>query len=74
MTAAARRAVLRSRLGQARAASYNAAGEFKRLCEIHPTRVKPHDLDAAAEAVILAAAEVRMAARALMLHRVRVAA
>lgn len=69
MTRQERAVFLREQFEQARADALEAAYDFNRLTEQHT--VKPRVIDDAAQRVILAAAEVRMAARALTLNRVR---
>lgn len=69
MTRQERAVFLREQLEQARADALEVSAVFDRAIEA--AEATPQELDKAAEAVILAAAEVRLAARALMLNRVR---
>ena len=63
-----RRGFLREQFKQARADAVEAACDFDEAVQAH--HITPKALDEAAERVMLAAAEVRLAARALTLHRV----
>ena len=69
MTAAKRRTFLRERLEQARAEALGVAYDFHELTEVHESRLDVRKLGKVAQRVILAAAEVRMAARALDLAK-----
>lgn len=69
MTRAERTQHLREQFEQARADALEAAYDFDHLCEAY--KATPKELDDAAQRVILAAAQVRMAARAVMLDSPR---
>ena len=69
MTAAERRRMFRDRLGLARANALDAAYDFNELTEVHESRLDVRKLGKVAQAVILAAAEVRIAVRALELAK-----
>lgn len=74
MTRRERAVFLREQLEQARADALDASSDFQHLTTLTASELDVLELDKAAQAVILAAAEVRLAARAVILHgRVRAA-
>jgi hypothetical protein len=75
MTAATKRkardAFLRDQLARARTDALDVAGDFRRLCEVHPSRLNLRSLAEVTYRVGMKAAEVRIAVFACKYHRVR---
>lgn len=69
VTRTERKAFLREQFEQARADALDAAYDFNDLCQAY--KVTPKQLGDAAQRAILAAAEVRMAARSVLLDTPR---